>query len=87
MLHFTRPIRLSFGSVASFVTESIRQLDATAQVNISNPITTLDQLDDSLICDMIAVAKMDIMEVLAQFTYGVDGNICDISALCQNQIS
>jgi hypothetical protein len=35
---------------------------------------------------MTTMAQVDIMQILSKFAYGVDGNVGDISALCQNQI-
>jgi hypothetical protein len=42
---------------------------------------------DSSICDSIAVAKVDIVQILAQLRDGLNRAIRDLSAFCEDQIS
>ena len=65
----------------------IREHGAACEINVPNAITALRQCLDRWICNSAAVAKMDVMQVLAQLGDGEDGSVSDLSTLGQDEIS
>lgn len=65
----------------------IGKVCAASQVNISDPVACFRKCLDRQVSNAIAVAEMNVMQVLAQFRDGEDSSICDLSAFCQDQIA
>ena len=60
---------------------------ATAKVNIPNAITAGYQLLDGVVCDVAAVAQVNIMQVLSKPCNGIYCSIGDVSALGKDEVS
>lgn len=57
---------LEFREQSQSLNRLVRQVCAAAQVDVPDSIAVLDQLLNTLICDLPAVAQMHVMEVLAE---------------------
>ena len=61
----------------------ISQPRAASQINVSNSVADLDQLNDCGVRDVDAMPKMDVVKVFAQLRDCEYSSICDFSALRQ----
>ena len=66
---------------------SIRQPSAAGQINVSDSVASLDQIDNSRVSYVGTVSQVNVMEILREFTDRVDRAIGDISTLGQHKIS
>ena len=58
-----------------------------SKINVSNSVASLDKSDNSVIRQVYAMTKVDVVQVLAQTTNCRDSAICDVSAFGEYEIS
>ena len=66
---------------------SICQARAACQVDVSDSVAGFDELNDGVIGQVDAVAKVNVVQVLGQFADCRNGSICDMSAFGKDQVA
>jgi hypothetical protein len=83
---FYQTYTLQLGEAGEALDRRISEERAAAQVDVADTVAVGYQTLDSIIGDEAAVAQMDVVKVLAQLGDGVDGGVCDVPALGEQQV-
>lgn len=87
VLTFYKTNSAKFRELCQMTNARICQARTTSQVNVPNPIASLDQLNDGIISQVYAMAQMNIMEILGQFADGRNCTIGNVSTFREHQVS
>lgn len=60
---------------------------AAGQVNVSDAGAFGCELDNGLVCDVLAAAQMDVVQVTAQASEVFNAEVCQMDALVQHEIA
>lgn len=64
----------------------ISQARTASQIDVSDSVALLDKIDDSMVGQKRTVAKMYVVQILTQKTYGSDRLICNESTFGQDEV-
>lgn len=83
---FYQAYALQLGEAGEALDRRISEKRAASQVDVADTVAVGYQTLDSIIGNETAVAQMDIVKVFTQLGDGVDGSVCDVPALGEQQV-
>lgn len=86
-LAFNKADPSQFGQGCKMDDRGIREPMTARQIDISDPITGFDEVDDGGVRDERAMAEMDVMKVLAKLGDRLYPSIRDLLAFGQHQVA
>lgn len=65
----------------------VREVLATAQINVSDSVAAMDKPLDGIIRDVATVAEMDVVKILSKPRNGIDSRVGNVATLGQDKIA